>query len=187
MTAPGCVGTVGAAPPHFFFVSVRGGGGLTSKRRCAGCQAMPSQSSPRRRSQRAGELHHRREARLAAGALEQRDLGPVQVAAVAQLFLGDSGLGAGAAKVDGEALLRGHVDDSLRLTDKNSTDNRFPGWVRAVASATFQLRIRADLTDIYAESVERWQPMCYTRANNGTASDLTLALVAGSAAAKEES
>ena len=40
-----------------------------------------------------------RQARLAAGPLEQRDLGPVQLAAVAQLLLGDAGLGAGLAEI----------------------------------------------------------------------------------------
>src|SRR6478752_2989516 len=63
----------------------------------------------------AAELHNRGQARLAAGALEQRDLGAVQIAHVAELFLADAGLGAGAAKVDCESFLRVHRADLLSL------------------------------------------------------------------------
>ena len=72
------------------------------------------------------------------GPLEQGDLGPVQLAAVAQLFLGDADLGAGLAEICGEALLRGHRRDSSVLTDRNSTDRKFPGTVaRGRGFATF--------------------------------------------------
>jgi hypothetical protein len=58
---------------------------------------------------------------------------------------------------------------------------------RAATSATFLFASEARYPIFYAESVECQYPMCYTRANNGTASDLTLASVAGLTAAKEES
>ena len=103
MTDPGHVGSAGVAPPPFTSSlgtsGVRGGLGalrrrlarrrLTSKRFAFGSQAIPAQSSFGGRLQRAGELDDRRQARLAAGPLQQRDLGAVQVAEIAQLFLGD--------------------------------------------------------------------------------------------------
>lgn len=44
----------------------------------------------------------------------------------------------------------------------------------------------AGYQDIYAKSVERWLPVCYTRANQGLASLWPRACVARLAAAKEE-
>lgn len=76
--------------------------------------------------QGARQLDQRRQAWFAPGSLEQGDLGPVQLAAIAQLFLGDGGLDAGLAEVDCEALLRGHRAEVFAAEDRNSTDKRFP-------------------------------------------------------------
>ena len=69
----------------------------------------------RRRLQGACELDDGSQARLAPCALEQRDLRPVQLATVPQLFLRDADIGAGLAKICGKALLRTHGMDSLVL------------------------------------------------------------------------
>lgn len=70
---------------------------------------------PRGRVERPRQLHDRAQARLSAGSLEQRDLSAMEIATVAQLFLGDTRGGAGAAKVGGEPLLRAQVANSSRL------------------------------------------------------------------------
>lgn len=66
----------------------------------------------RRRLERPRQLHDRAQARLSAGSLEQRDLGAMEIAAVAQLFLGDARDGASVAEVCGEPLLRTQVTNS---------------------------------------------------------------------------
>ena len=87
---------------------------------------------------RPGELHDRAQPRLAPGPLEQRDLGPVQVAAIAQLFLGDARGGAGLAKVGGEPLLRTQVTNSLKLKTKTLQTRCFTANALPGTSATFQ-------------------------------------------------
>lgn len=72
----------------------------------------------RARPQRAGQLDDRRQTRLAAGPLEQGDLGAMEIAAITQLFLGNPYLGSGLAQVGGETLLGTHVADSSRLTTR---------------------------------------------------------------------
>jgi hypothetical protein len=71
--------------------------------------------------------------------------------------------------------------------DKNSTDKMFLKDAQADTSATLLFAVELKSRDFCAKSIERQQPMCYTRANNGTAPDMTLAVTAGLAAAKEES
>ena len=58
----------------------------------AGQPADPGAELGGRRVEGAGELDDRAQARLAPAALEQRDLGPVQLAAEAELLLGDAAL-----------------------------------------------------------------------------------------------
>jgi hypothetical protein len=111
----------------------------------------------------------------------------VQVAALTQLFLGDPDSGPGFSEVEGEALLWTHGDDSLRLKTKGLQTTGCGFIVRAVPSATFLSVSRRGSKNLYAGRVERRQPMCYTHANNGKASDLAFASVAGLTAAKEES
>lgn len=108
-----------------------------------------------RRSQRASELDDSSQSGLASGTLEQRDLGAVEIAAVAQLFLRDTGGGAGTAEVGGKALLGDHRHDSLRLTTRTLQTECSPLYVWAASSATVLFGMCISYLDNYAEDVER--------------------------------
>src|SRR5215218_5733236 len=117
MTDPGHVGSAVVAPPPFTSSAQAGVPGVcgSDRGRCrppealrlrraldveALCLRQPADSGAelvRRRLQRAGQLDDRRQPRLAPGPLQERDLGAMEIAEVAQLFLGDSGLGPGLA------------------------------------------------------------------------------------------
>ena len=83
------------------------------------------QSSSGVTSRAPAELDDRAEPRLAAAALEQGDLGAVQIAAKAQLLLGDLASLPGFAQVDGEAVAWFHGRDSLCLTTETLQTTRF--------------------------------------------------------------
>src|SRR4051794_5805435 len=109
MTGSGHVGTADVAPPPFISFKIARGRGLgwhpPSGMPCCVAPQLPARRPRdveavafrnvgdalaelrRGRLQGAGELDDRRQPRLPGGALEQRDLGPVEIAEVAQLFL----------------------------------------------------------------------------------------------------
>lgn len=116
--------------------------------------------------QRARQLHDRAQPRLAAGPLEQRDLGAVEIAAIAQLFLGDARGGASATEIGGEPLLRTQVANSSKLKTETLQTRCFGLIALPDTSATFLYGSSSSRQDNYAESVEQQQSMCYTRADN---------------------
>ena len=127
MTDPGDAGYPGAAPPHFIArepggeagtlpAPVLSPGALDVEALWLGSQAMPAQSSAGGSPQGAGELDDRRQARLAPGPLQQRDLGAVQLAAIAQLFLGDPTLVRALRKLAAKRSWGLTVGDSSGLT-----------------------------------------------------------------------
>jgi len=146
---PGDADTVGAAPPHFIALSpgsiARSGRALHVE---APLRRLPGDAGTelsRRRLQRARELDDRAQARLATGSLEQRDLGPVQLAAVAELFLGDARFDAGLAEVCGEALLRSHRRRFLRVPTRTLQTERFPFPVRRLVPLPCSRGWRVDI------------------------------------------
>src|SRR6185437_3266356 len=110
--------------------------------------AGPGAEVVRRGAERPAELQQGGEARFAPGPLQKRDLGPVQVGPFAELLLRDPDRHPAAAKVLGEALLRGQFDRlrcrclsrvtraSSRCADNRSTDKRPPPIENTDASAT---------------------------------------------------
>src|SRR5215218_5781268 len=91
MTDPGHAGSAGVAPPHFISRGARSGA-----RGPLHIEAVPLRRPgnaraelARRRLQHARQLDDRGQARLAQRPLQQRDLGPMEVAAIAELFLRD--------------------------------------------------------------------------------------------------
>ena len=108
----------------------------------------------RRRVEGARQLHDRAEARLAAGTLEQRDLGAVEIAAVAQLFLGDTRGGAGEAEVGGEPLLRNQVTNSSKLKTVTLQTKCFVTIAMPGTSATFLFESSFCSPQSYTESIE---------------------------------
>jgi hypothetical protein len=65
----------------------------------------------------------------------------VQLAAVAELFLGDPGFGPGLTKICGKALLRGHGSRFFGAEDRNSTDKKIRPIGAAACFATLQARV----------------------------------------------
>src|SRR5215203_215742 len=104
----------------------------------------------------------------------------MQIAQVSQLFLGYTGLAAGLAEVDREALLGSHrLRSSQPLTEPLQT-RAFIWLAPAPGSATFLEVIAVELSrTLCAETVEQCPTVCYTRATNWTSAERS--------AAKEES
>src|SRR6476620_59177 len=194
MTDPGHVGSAGVAPPPFTCSSLGGtfqGCAAASGGRCRAflCPRRaldveapgfrhprdPLAEVVRRRLQRPGELDDRRQARLTPGPLQERDLGPVQVAEVAQLFLRDASGGAGLPQLDCETLLGGHRGILFGCGQKLYRRYSSPGTARC----WFRYLAGRDLPggpwDVYAVCVEQCSTMCYTRATNWTSAEASAA------------
>ena len=103
-------------------VVVVGGAGRTARSAHAGQQVRD------RDVQGASQAHDRPESRFAARALEQRDLGAVEVTRVGQGLLGDACAQACGAQVRGELVDRIHGADRVRVLTERLQTKRFASF-----------------------------------------------------------